>query len=82
MFEVNRTVLVVKPKQPFLVWALSLDDEIKDLTLGRLRADCTAYLVPEIQYESDQREVLEWCGLPISLAASLPERRKVSLDPG
>ena len=61
MFEVNRTVLVVKPKQPFLAWAHSLDDESKDLTLERLREDCTAYLVPEIQYDSEQRQVLEWC---------------------
>ena len=61
MFEVNRTVLVVKPKQPFLAWALSLDDEIKDLTLESLRKDCTAYLVPEIEFDSDQHQVLEWC---------------------
>jgi hypothetical protein len=61
MFEVNRTVLVVKPKQPFLAWTLSLDDEIKDLTLESLRKDCTAYLVPEIEFDSDQRHVLEWC---------------------
>jgi hypothetical protein len=61
MFEVNRTVLVVKPKQPFLAWAHSLDDESKDLTLERLREDCTAYLVPEIQYDSEQRHMLEWC---------------------
>ena len=61
MFEVNRSVLVVKPKQPFLAWALSLDDEIKDLTLESLRKDCTAYLVPEIEFDSDQHQVLEWC---------------------
>ena len=61
MFEINRTVLVVKPRQPFLDWANSLDDEIKDLTLERLRRDCTAFLVPEIEYDSDLREVLEWC---------------------
>jgi hypothetical protein len=48
-------------RQPLIGWALSLNDEIKDLTLERLREDCTAYLVPEIQYDSDKREVLEWC---------------------
>ena len=77
MFEINRTVLVVKPKQPFLAWALSLDDEIKDLTLERLRRDCTAYLVPEIEFDSDQRHVLEWCFTLLfdSLKAGTPNRK-------
>ena len=61
MFEINRAVLVVKPKQPFLAWAHSLDDESKDLTLERLREDCTAYLIPEIQFDSEQHQVLGRC---------------------
>jgi hypothetical protein len=61
MFEIDRTVLVVKPKQPFLDWVHSLDDESKDFTLDNAREDCTAYLVPEIQDDLEQRQVLEWC---------------------
>lgn len=61
VFEIDRTVLVVRPKQPFLDWVQSLDDESKDFTLENLRQDCAAYLVPEILDDSEQRQVLEWC---------------------
>jgi hypothetical protein len=48
---VNRCVLIVKPKQPFLRWVKSLPDP-GTITLERLRDDTTAYLLPE--YEADQ----------------------------
>jgi len=48
---VNRCVLIVKPKQPFLRWAKNLPDP-GNITLERLREDTTAYLLPE--YEADQ----------------------------
>jgi hypothetical protein len=61
MVEINRSVLVVKPKQPFLDWVHSLDDESKGITSPTVREDCSAYLVPEIREYSDQSLVLEWC---------------------
>ena len=33
MSEINRSLVMLKPKQPFLDWARTLDDEDKDLTL-------------------------------------------------
>ena len=60
MSEINRSLIVVKPKQPFLDWTRALDDESKELTLESMCEDSTVYLVPEIWQDSDQRAVLEW----------------------
>lgn len=47
MYHVNRSVAVIKPKQPFFDWLKSTPDWDLDLTLDNLRVDCTALLVPE-----------------------------------
>jgi hypothetical protein len=59
MSEINRSLVILKPKQPFLDWARTLDDEDKNLTLEQLAEDSTAYLIPELWQESDQRSLLE-----------------------
>ena len=59
MSEINRSLVIVKPKQPFLDWARTLDDEDKDLTLEQLTQDSTAYLIPELWQDSDHQELLE-----------------------
>ena len=61
MSEINRSLIVLKPKQPFLNWARALDDESKDLTLAEVAKDSTAYLVPEIWLDSDQQPILGTC---------------------
>ena len=61
MPAVNRSVMVVKPKQPFLDWLNSLDnDDEMNLTLEELQIDSTAYLVPEFQTSEDQAEIVVW----------------------
>ncbi|HYJ85659.1 MAG TPA: hypothetical protein VEW46_06375 [Pyrinomonadaceae bacterium] len=60
MFEIDRCLLIVKPKQPFLDWSQSIDYQV-DLTLADLREDSTAYLIPEYEMISEQAEILEWC---------------------
>jgi hypothetical protein len=47
MSEINRSLIILKPKQPFLAWIRTLDDEDQDLTLEELAEDSTAYLIPE-----------------------------------
>jgi hypothetical protein len=54
MLEINRSLVMLKPKQPFLDWARSLDDEDEDLTLDQLAEDSTAYLIQELWEDSDQ----------------------------
>jgi len=53
----NRSVVIVKPRQPYVDWANSLDDS--SFTLEELRTDNTAFLVPEIEIDSDNERVLK-----------------------
>ena len=61
MSEINRSLIILRPKQPFLDWARSLDDESEDLTLESLNDDSTVYLIPEIWEDFDQEEFLKTC---------------------
>lgn len=61
MTEVNRCLMVVKPNQPFLDWARSLEDAEPGLELNDVREDSTAYLVPEFETDDDRMEILVWC---------------------
>src|SRR5262245_27708942 len=62
MPEINRCLMIVKPKQPFLKWVNSLESEDNaDLTLEELRNDSTAYLVPEYADDDEQAGIIEWC---------------------
>ena len=58
MWSVNRSVLVVRPRQPYLDWVHSLDDEGKQVTLDDLRRECTALLVPLVEDDDHQDEIL------------------------
>ena len=59
MSEINRSLIILKPKQPFLDWAQTLDDEDENLTLEQLAEDSAAYLIPELWQDSDEQELLE-----------------------
>ncbi len=58
MWSVNRCVLVIRPRQPYLDWVHSLDDEGKQVTLDDLRRDCTALLIPLVDDDDHQDEIL------------------------
>ena len=60
MLEINRSVLIVKPKQPYLDWANSLPNPTP-VTLEQLRDDCSAYLVREIMDPAEEQTVLKDC---------------------
>ena len=47
MNVINRAVAVIKPRQPYLDWAKSIPGPADDITLGELRTDCTAILIPD-----------------------------------
>lgn len=47
-YFVERSVAIVKPKEPFLNWVNgSFDDLEMELTLDSIRVDCNSYLIPE-----------------------------------
>lgn len=53
---INRAVLIVRPKQPFLDWAAGLDDSglVPDVD-----GEQTVYLVPDFDMDDDARAVIE-----------------------
>jgi hypothetical protein len=55
----NRSAVVVKPKQPFLDWLHTADPTSRNLSLGELVQEPTIYLIPECDTEEDVREVLQ-----------------------
>ncbi|MCC7086493.1 MAG: hypothetical protein IT427_15955 [Pirellulales bacterium] len=58
MWSINRSILVVRPRQPYLDWVHSLDEGGKKFTLQDLRHDGTSYLVPQLEDEDQQDEIL------------------------
>jgi hypothetical protein len=56
MYEINRTIAIIKPKQPYLDWARTVSDPI-DISLKELRHDCTAVLLPDVSDDA-QTEVI------------------------
>lgn len=47
MYEVNRSVAIIRPKAPFLAWLKSLSRDIdQSITLESLTMDCNAMLIP------------------------------------
>ena len=58
MLTVNRSAVVVTPKQPFLDWLRSADRTSGDLTLGDLCLEPTIYLIPECETDSDVCDAL------------------------
>lgn len=59
MYFINRTVVILKPKQPLVDWVVSLPDEDwEELTLEEARKDCTAFLIPEGKHDGDAEAYL------------------------
>src|SRR5271167_3198801 len=52
----NRSAIVVKPKQPFLDWLHTADPTSDRLTLADLSRESTIYLIPEYDTEVDVHE--------------------------
>ena len=52
----NRAVLIVRPKQPFLDWAAQLDDSG---VVPDAEGEQTAYLVPEFDDDDEAKRVLK-----------------------
>lgn len=47
MQSINRTAVVVRPKQPFVDWLKSLPDDDFDYTLEQVSTDNLTFLIPE-----------------------------------
>lgn len=47
MYFVDRTAVVLKPTSNFLAWLKQADENMPDLTLEQIRANCSVFLVPQ-----------------------------------
>lgn len=56
MRAVNRSAVVVVPKQPFLDWLHRVDSTSGVLTLTDLEDDPSVYLLPQCDFERDLEE--------------------------
>jgi hypothetical protein len=58
---INRCVLIVKAKEPFLEWVRRLPDPERSMTLSQLNEDSHAYLLPEYEMDEDREALLAEC---------------------
>jgi len=59
----NRSAVVVRPKQPFFEWLHRADPTSGSITLNELEQDPTIYLIPECDAEDDvQKALRKLCG--------------------
>ena len=54
---INRSLAIIKPKQPFADWANQLPDAKWKTVIKDLQDDCTAFLIPEHDSDSDAKKV-------------------------
>jgi hypothetical protein len=47
MYEINRSVAIIKPKQPYITWANSLPDADREFSPDVFRKDCSVVLIAE-----------------------------------
>jgi hypothetical protein len=73
MYTVNRSVVIIKPKQPFIDWVKSSTGS-KKYSLELFSQDCTSILIPEFGDDTEvidflkqhydeifEQELLGWC---------------------
>jgi len=56
---INRSLAIIKPKQPFVDWANQLPDAKWETSFKDLQDDCTAFLIPEYDSDFDARMFIE-----------------------
>ena len=74
MLYINRSIIIINPKQSFVDWLNSTDPEGKQCVLEDLNSDSNAYLVSEIDDDNDlarelkkhfkkmfENELMVWC---------------------
>jgi hypothetical protein len=52
MFLINRSVAIIKPKQPFVDWANSVGNEKDQYSISDFSTDCSVILLPVV--DSDE----------------------------
>ena len=54
----NRSIIIIKAKEPFLNWLSSLPEPENKITLDEINFDNSAYLLPEYEMDEEREEIL------------------------
>jgi hypothetical protein len=57
MYSIDRQLVILKPKQPFLDWLNNVDK--KNLSLEDVRSDCTVFLIPVVDNLDDAEKYVK-----------------------
>ena len=58
-FTINRTLVMLVPRQPFLNWLNDADPTEEPLTAEELRDDCNVFLIPQFNDAVDSMKWIE-----------------------
>jgi hypothetical protein len=59
MYIINRSVAIIRPKQPFIDWANQLPDAANlQVTADNFKTDCKAILISEYSTDEEAREII------------------------
>lgn len=60
MLYINRDVVIIKPRKPFIDWANAVDPyDGPKVNIEDFRKDCTVFLVPELDTIPDAIDIIE-----------------------
>ncbi len=59
MYTINRQVAVLKPKEAYVRWVNSVIDPEDPCNISDLRNDCTAFLIPHFDDDSESLKYIE-----------------------
>lgn len=57
MYSINRQIVILKPKQPFLDWLNNVNST--NLSLEDIRSDCTIFLIPVVDNLADGEKYIK-----------------------
>ena len=57
MYSVDRQIVILKPKQPFLDWLNNVENN--NLNLDDVRSDCTVFLIPVVDNLTDAEKYIK-----------------------
>lgn len=54
----NRSIIIIKAKEPFLSWLSSLPEPENDISLDEINCDNSVYLLPEYEMDDEREDIL------------------------
>lgn len=59
MKTINRSLAILRPKQPFIDWINSSSPDVPPMTLEAVNDDCNAILIPEYNTDQDAKAFIK-----------------------